>query len=132
MWIALFAVAIAVAVLLSVAGFVMRDRDTIAIKPMRLLSRKASREIAPAASSKFDRAVRRLSNMSEMTKRLEADSKALGRQESNVRSVFRACQNCSADDVCHDWLVRAPKSLGHAPAFCPNAKRFAHAGRAQV
>ena len=130
MWIALFALAIAVAVFLSVTAFVMRDRDTIAIKSMRLLSRRASRKIAPAASPKFERAARRLSNMSEMMDRLGSDSKALGRRELDVRSVFRVCQNCSADDVCHDWLVRAPKSLGHAPAFCPNAKRFAHVGQA--
>ena len=99
MWIALFTVAIAFAVLLSVAAFAMRDRDKIGINPMRFFSEKVPLETELAASSKFERAVRRLNNMSEMTKRLRSDSKVLSRRESEVRSVFRACQNCSADDV---------------------------------
>src|ERR1700674_3217352 len=76
---------------------------------------------------RFDKAVRRLRNMSEMMDRLGFDVEALARTDLNVRSVFRACQSCPADEVCHDWLVRASKSFKRAPAFCPNAKRFGRA-----
>jgi hypothetical protein len=65
---------------------------------------------------------RRLPNMSEMMAQLGLDA-----QDLNVGSVLRACQSCRADEVCHDWLARAPKSLKQAPSFCPNANRFAHA-----
>ena len=76
---------------------------------------------------RFDKAVRRLRNMSEMMDRLGFDVEALARTDLNVRSVFRACQSCPADEVCHDWLLRASKSFKRAPAFCPNAKRFGRA-----
>jgi hypothetical protein len=75
----------------------------------------------------FDRAVFRLRNMSEMMDRLGLDAETLARTNLNARSVFRVCQTCPADEVCHDWLVRAPKSFRRAPAFCPNAKRIARA-----
>ena len=117
MWVALFAIAIVVAVLLSITAFVMRDRavfDKIVGQPRKSIN------------VKFDKAVRRLSNMSEMTKRLGFDSKTFCGQESNIRFVFEACQNCSADDECYSWFMRVPNSLGHVPAFCANAKRFAH------
>jgi len=75
----------------------------------------------------FDMAVHRLRNMSEMMDRLGFDADALARSELNMIFVFRACQKCPADVVCHDWLLRAPKSFERAPAFCPNAERFAEA-----
>ena len=84
------------------------------------------------ASSTFAKAVGRLRNMSAMMCRLGFDAKVLARRDLNVRSVFHDCQKCSADEVCHDWLARAPKSLARAPAFCPNAKRFAHARHVHV
>lgn len=73
---------------------------------------------------RFDKAVRRLRNMSEMMDRLGFDAEALARTDLNISSVFRACQSCPADEVCHDWLVRASKSFKRAPNFCPNAERF--------
>jgi hypothetical protein len=76
---------------------------------------------------RFDRAVRRLRNMSEMIDRQGFDAEALARSDLNVGSVFRACQICPADEVCHDWLVRASTSFKRAPAFCPNAERFSRA-----
>ena len=53
MWIALFTVAIAFAVLLSVAAFAMRDRDKIGINPMRFFSEKVPLETELVASPKF-------------------------------------------------------------------------------
>lgn len=32
-----------------------------------------------------------------------------------------ACERCDAVEVCHDWLARAPRTLGDVPPFCPNA-----------
>jgi len=32
-----------------------------------------------------------------------------------------ACERCDVIEVCNDWLARAPKTLGAAPPFCPNA-----------
>jgi Family of unknown function (DUF6455) len=77
------------------------------------------------AVSGFGRAVCRLQNMSEMMDRLGFDSGALAREDFNIKSVFNACQVCAADEVCHDWLARAPKALGQAPAFCANMEYFA-------
>ena len=108
MWISLFVVTIAIAISLSVGAFLMRG-------------------ISANASSMFDKAVRRLRNMADMMDRLGFDEGALARSDLNVTSVYRACQFCPADEVCHDWLARAPKSLKHAPAFCRNRERFARA-----
>lgn len=108
MWIALFAVTIAIAIALSVGAFMMRDINT-------------------DVASVFDAAVRRMCNMADMMDRLGFDEGVLARNDLNVSSAYRACQSCSADEVCHDWLTQAPKSLKHAPAFCPNANRFAQA-----
>lgn len=77
----------------------------------------------------FDRAVHRLRNMSEMMDRLGYDAETLARTDLNVSSMFNACQICPAEEICHDWLARAPKSFKRAPAFCPNAERFDHPRR---
>jgi hypothetical protein len=75
----------------------------------------------------FDTAEKRLRNMSAMIDRLGLDPVMLarGRLGHNLRSALRTCQSCSAEDVCRDWLVRAPHTLERAPRFCPNAERFA-------
>jgi Family of unknown function (DUF6455) len=104
----LFGVTIAIAISLSVGAFLMRD-------------------INANASSMFDKAVRRLRNMTDMMDRLGFDGGALARTDLNISSAYRACQFCPADEVCHDWLTRAPKSLKRAPAFCPNAGLFTRA-----
>jgi len=170
MWIALFGIAITVAICLIVAAVMMRDRDatiseltplslenassrtdpidpdlkTLLASPEVQLVMRAdhvdkrelrakinviSAQLQKNARSifRFDKAVRRLRNMSEMMDRLGFDSEALARTDLNVRSVFRACQSCPADEVCHDWLVRASKSFKRAPTFCPNAERFGRA-----
>jgi hypothetical protein len=75
----------------------------------------------------FDRAVCRLQNMSEMISRLGLDNGAFARQDFDLGATFGACQGCVADEVCRDWLGRAPKSISRAPAFCTNAERFARA-----
>jgi hypothetical protein len=80
----------------------------------------------------FDVAANRLRNMSEMMDRLGFDTETLARTELNVSSVIRACQICPADEVCHNWLARAPKSFKQAPSFCPNAERYARAIQAMA
>lgn len=77
----------------------------------------------------FDRAVCRLQNMSEMMDRLGLGTRTRAQEDLN-RLIFRACQVCSADEVCRDWLSRAPNCIGRAPAFCPNTEYFAHIKRA--
>src|SRR5262249_28111104 len=71
----------------------------------------------------FDKTDRRARNMSEMMDRLGLDTDALAcrRLGLDLSSAIRTCQFCNADEVCRDWLARAPKSLAKAPAFCPNA-----------
>ncbi len=80
----------------------------------------------------FDTAVNRLRNMSDMMDRLGFDAETLARTGLDVSFVFRACQICPADEVCHHWLARAPKSFKRAPAFCPNAERYARARQAMA
>jgi hypothetical protein len=72
--------------------------------------------------------------MSEMMDRLGLDSEMFARRRLglDLSSAIRTCQFCSADEVCHDWLARAAKSLAKAPAFCPNAMLFAQARAEQV
>lgn len=108
MWISLFGVTIAIAISLSVAAFLMRDTNT-------------------NAASTIDKTVRRLRNMADMMNRLGFDEGVLAQSDLNVSSAYRACQSCPEDEICHDWLTRAPKSLKRAPDFCPNTKRFAQA-----
>ena len=80
----------------------------------------------------FDTAVNRLRNMSDMMDRLGFDAETLARTGLDVSFVFRACQICPADEVCHHWLARAPKSFKRAPAFCPNAERYSRARQAMA
>lgn len=44
---------------------------------------------------------------------------------SHLAQAIDACQRCDAQEVCNDWLVRAPVTIKAAPAFCPNADEFA-------
>jgi hypothetical protein len=71
--------------------------------------------------------MRRMENMSEMMNRIGLDPFAAGRQcdSAVLGSAVRICEACPAGDVCHDWLVRAAKTLYKAPPFCPNLDRFA-------
>ena len=108
MWISLFSAVIAIAIFLSVASFLLSNQAT-------------------NASSMFGRVVWRSRNMFEMMDRLGIDAAAFARFDADFNSAHRACQLCPADDVCHEWLMRGSKSLKRAPAFCPNAERFAHA-----
>lgn len=66
-------------------------------------------------------------NMCEMLDRLGLDSSMLahGRLATDLRSAVSNCQNCSADQTCQEWLVRAPEDIDKPPAFCPNAELFA-------
>ena len=70
---------------------------------------------------------RRWQNMCEMLDRLGLDAELLarGRLANDLRFAVCACQSCDADQICQDWLVRAPEWLDQAPAFCRNAELFA-------
>jgi len=72
-------------------------------------------------------AARRWQNMCEMLDRLGLDPSMLahGRLASDLRAAVNRCQSCNADQVCLDWLVRAPECVDKPPAFCPNAELFA-------
>jgi len=65
-------------------------------------------------------------NMCEMLSRLglDADTLAHGRLASDLRAAVTACQSCTADQKCQDWLIRAPECINKAPGFCPNAQLF--------
>ena len=66
-------------------------------------------------------------NMCEILDRLGLDASKFGdgRLASDLRAAVSTCQSCGADQVCQDWLVRAPECVDKAPAFCPNAELFA-------
>ena len=70
---------------------------------------------------------RRWRNMCEMLDRLGLDASmfAHGSLASDLRAAVSTCQSCCADQVCQDWLVRAPECVDKAPEFCPNAELFA-------
>ena len=82
----------------------------------------------------LDEIDRRLGNMSAMMERLGVDSIDLCWQDKGLvlAAAIRACQACSNGEVCRDWLIRASASLLRAPAFCPNAPRFAQAKENQA
>jgi hypothetical protein len=46
---------------------------------------------------------------------------------SQLALAVAACQRCDADEVCTDWLARAPSKIATPPAFCPNAAVLARA-----
>ena len=43
---------------------------------------------------------------------------------SQVTQAYEACRRSEANEVCADWLKRAPDSIQLPPAFCPNAGEF--------
>jgi hypothetical protein len=71
-------------------------------------------------------------NMAEITDRLGLPiaPAAWPTGVSLLAQAVDACQRCDATDVCSDWLVRAPKAISKAPAFCPNASEFARVKKA--
>jgi hypothetical protein len=74
-----------------------------------------------------DKAERRAHNMCEMMERLGLDARITtdDARDAWLSGAVRACQACDVDILCRDWLARAPKCIEGAPAFCPNAERFA-------
>jgi Family of unknown function (DUF6455) len=46
-------------------------------------------------------------------------------RERYWRVIKGSARRASANQVCQNWLVRAPERVDKAPAFCPNAKLFA-------
>lgn len=46
---------------------------------------------------------------------------------SQLALAVAACERCDADDVCTDWLARAPAKIAAPPAFCPNAATLTRA-----
>ena len=51
---------------------------------------------------------------------------------SQLALAVQACQSCDADEVCTDWLARAPDKIATPPAFCPNAAALARAEAASA
>ena len=43
---------------------------------------------------------------------------------SQFTQAYEACQRCDADEVCADWLARAPEFIQSPPEFCPNRAEF--------
>jgi hypothetical protein len=68
----------------------------------------------------------RLENMSDMMNRLGLGPQP-GEQKDAivVASAVRTCENCPSGSLCRSWLTQAAATLYKAPAFCPNADRFA-------
>jgi hypothetical protein len=64
--------------------------------------------------------------LAEMSARLGRDPMPAPRAASwpagvsLLAQMVDACQRCDADEVCADWLARAPKKIATPPAFCPN------------
>lgn len=77
---------------------------------------------APKAEALFPAA-----NMAAMTGKLGLNTvpAAWPTGVSHLAQAIDACQRCDAQDVCSDWLARAPATIKAAPAFCPNAVEFA-------
>jgi hypothetical protein len=77
-------------------------------------------------SAKTDR---RLRNMAMMIDRLGFSADTLGREPlaAELKTAIRICRACTAEDMCRDWLARAPTAFADAPAFCPNQELFARA-----
>ncbi|MDO8875609.1 MAG: DUF6455 family protein [Pseudolabrys sp.] len=48
---------------------------------------------------------------------------------SLLAQMVDACQRCDAEQVCSDWIARAPKKIATPPAFCPNADALTRAKR---
>ena len=46
---------------------------------------------------------------------------------SQLALAVAACRRCDADEVCTDWLARAPARIATPPAFCPNAAMLTRA-----
>jgi hypothetical protein len=74
----------------------------------------------------LERADRRLSNMKTMLERLGIDPVAFSSQNRGcfLASAIPACQSCSVDEMCENWLAQSDAPLRRAPAFCPNAQVF--------
>ena len=68
----------------------------------------------------------RVENMSDMMTRLGLASQ-LGEPKDAIvlASAVRTCEDCPSGGLCRNWLTRAAPTLYRAPAFCPNADRFA-------
>lgn len=69
---------------------------------------------------------RNVANMAAMLTRRGLDPVDFAREQPPVL-VARAvehCQQCTAGDVCRDWLARTGERIERVPAFCPNADRF--------
>lgn len=76
-----------------------------------------------------DRLERKMTSLRAMMDKtgLDVARFAGNRRGLDLAAAIRTCQACGAGQVCHDWLQRAPERVARAPAFCPNADRFAQA-----
>jgi hypothetical protein len=74
-------------------------------------------------------------HLAEVAARLGVDTKQAPRPAawptgvSLLAQMVDACQRCDADQVCGDWLARAPEKIATPPAFCPNADALKKAAK---
>lgn len=68
---------------------------------------------------------RKPENMAEMTDGLGIKIVPAA-WRSGVAGLAEAinAQSCPADEICRDWLMRAPARLQQVPPFCPHAASF--------
>jgi Family of unknown function (DUF6455) len=71
-------------------------------------------------------------NMAKMSERLGLSTvpAAWPASISQLAQAIDACQRCDADELCNDWLARAPQIVKLPPEFCPNAAELNRAKQA--
>jgi hypothetical protein len=72
-------------------------------------------------------------NMAKMSERLGLSTvpAAWPAGVSQLAQAIDACQRCDVDELCSDWLARAPQTVKLPPDFCPNAAEFTRAKQAK-
>jgi hypothetical protein len=73
--------------------------------------------------------VERLGIESKQAPRAAASPAAWPTGVSLLAQMIEVCQRCDADEICGDWLARAPKQIATPPAFCPNADALKKAAK---
>jgi hypothetical protein len=52
---------------------------------------------------------------------IEPGSSVTPRLSLTYATAVRRCELCPYQEICRNWLDRAPASIGSAPQFCPDA-----------
>ena len=89
--------------------------------------------MAQAPKSKADSARKASANFSKMAEKMGVTVPAAWPTGmAQFAQAYEACQRCDADEVCADWLKRAPDSIQLPPEFCPNADEFTRVKKAKA